>query len=187
MRNLLMFASLLFCFSQVSAGEKAGTELSQQIMLGTPGTTLTLNGSGIRKKFFISIYLASLYLPSVSSDADAILQADQPSRVQMDMLYSKVDRAKLVAGWNDGFAANLSADALVALRPRIERFNGLFGDLVEGDRVQLDYLPGQGTRVSINGEEQGVIPGHDFNRALLSIWLGKSPVTESLKDDLLGR
>ncbi len=186
MRNLWVVVLLLFCFSTLQAEEKAGVALPDRIMLGTPEVALTLNGTGIRKKLFFSVYLASLYLPAETRDAGEILAADQPNRVQMDMLYSKVDRQKLVEAWNDGFSANLTADDLAALRPRIDAFNGIFGDLVEGDRVQFDYLPEQGTRISINGVEQGVIQGHDFNQALLRIWLGDSPVTESLKQDLLG-
>ncbi|MCU7809747.1 MAG: chalcone isomerase family protein, partial [Candidatus Thiodiazotropha sp. (ex Notomyrtea botanica)] len=33
---------------------------------------------------------------------------------------------------------------------------------------------------------RGVIPGHDFNRALMKIWLGSAPVTRGLKKALLG-
>ncbi len=187
MRKLWVVLFLLFSCSTLHAEKKAGVELAEQVTLGTSSVPLALNGAGIRKKFFFSVYLASLYLPAQSRDAKEILAADQPNRVQMDMLYSKVDREKLVEAWNDGFSANLPADTLAALHPRIERFNGMFGDLVEGDRVQFDYLPDQGTQVSINGEDKGLISGHDFNQALLRIWLGESPVTDSLKKDLLGR
>jgi hypothetical protein len=33
---------------------------------------------------------------------------------------------------------------------------------------------------------QGVIPGQDFDAARLKVWLGETPVTAQLKDDLLG-
>jgi len=97
-----------------------------------------------------------------------------------------VDKEKFVEGWNDGFAANHSEEQLVPLKDRVERFNAMFETLHAGDRVLLDYLPAVGTRVTINGSERGVLSGHDFNQALLKIWLGESPVTKSLKRDLLG-
>lgn len=186
MRKLAVIIFLTLFFSLADAREVAGVDLPDEINVEAKGTPLVLNGAGIRKKFFFSIYLASLYLPSSTGDAGVILDADQPNRVQMDMLYSKVEKEKFVEGWNDGFAANHSEQQLAPLKDRVERFNGMFDTLHAGDRVLLDYLPAVGTRVTINGSERGVIPGHDFNQALLKIWLGDSPVTNSLKRDLLG-
>jgi hypothetical protein len=186
MRNLAAIIILTLFFMQAEGREVAGVDLPDRVKLEGDATPLVLNGAGIRKKVFFSIYLASLYLPALSDDADAILEADQPRRLQMDMLYSEVVKQKLVDAWNDGFAANHSKQALAPLSERITRFNELFETLVAGDQVQLDYLPAQGTRVVINGKQRGLIPGQDFNKALLKIWLGESPVTRSLKRDLLG-
>jgi hypothetical protein len=49
-----------------------------------------------------------------------------------------------------------------------------------------DFIPGTGTRVTINGEEKGVIEGADFYAALLDIWLGDEPADDDLKDAMLG-
>lgn len=72
------------------------------------------------------------------------------------------------------------------LWPRASSPFGLFTDVREGDEIILDYTPGQGTRVSIAGKDLGTIDGADFNRALLSIWLGANPVDEDLREALLG-
>lgn len=186
MKKITLCLLLCLCFSLSHALEVAGIDLQEKVVLPGEETPLVLNGAGIRKKFFFKIYLASLYLPQKQSDPRQIVDSDQPKRLQMDMIYSKVDKEKFVEGWNEGFSANQSADDLAALRERLERFNAMFETLVEGDRVVLDYLPGMGTRVTIKGVERGVLPGHDFNRALLQVWLGDSPVTGSLKQDLLG-
>jgi hypothetical protein len=58
--------------------------------------------------------------------------------------------------------------------------------LQEGDLISLDYLPGKGTVVTIKGVEKGVVPGGDFYQALLKVWLGESPISKSLKRQLLG-
>lgn len=55
-----------------------------------------------------------------------------------------------------------------------------------GDIVWFDFLPDQGTRVTIIFEHKGHVLGQDFNAALLSVWLGERPVTESLKREVLG-
>ena len=52
--------------------------------------------------------------------------------------------------------------------------------------IYLDYIPGRGTRVTINGESKGLIAGRDFNNALLDIWLGEEPADKGLKKAMLG-
>ena len=184
-KGLLLLFMLLFA-GGVHALEVAGVDLPDSIELQAGQKPLVLNGAGIRKKFFFKIYVAALYLPQRQSDASKVLDMDGPKRIQMDMLYSKVEREKFIEGWNEGFAANQSEAEMKSLRPRLDRFNGMFETLVEGDRVLLDYLPGEGTRVTIKGQVKGVIEGRDFNRALLAVWLGDSPVTRHLKAALLG-
>jgi len=183
-KAVLVLVLMGFAFGS-QAVEVAGVQLPDEITLADQ-QSLMLNGAGVRKKFFLKVYVASLYLKQRSGDPLQIVATDTPKRVRMDMLYSKVDKKKFVEGWNEGFEANHSAQELRLLRDRIAQFNDMFETLVEGDRVLLDYLPGQGTRVTIKGVEKGVIPGRDFNGALLKIWLGESPVTESLKEALLG-
>ncbi len=165
--------------------ELAGVSIEEQLSLPEAGT-LVLNGAGIRYKFFFKIYVGALYLPQKQSDAVKVLAANSPSRIVMHIVYDEVPRQKLVNAWNEGFENNSSQQVLQQIQPRIDEFNSWFGDLRQGDVVLLDYLPGQGTRVSIKGEVKGVIPGEDFNRALLSVWLGEEPVTEELKDAMLG-
>jgi hypothetical protein len=62
----------------------------------------------------------------------------------------------------------------------------MFSTMHKGDTALLEYIPGKGVVVTVKGEEKGVVPGADFARALLSIWLGSEPVTGSLKKALLG-
>jgi hypothetical protein len=58
----------------------------------------------------------------------------------------------------------------------------------EGDVIALDWVPGTGTRILLNGEPRGKpITGEDFYRALLRIWLGDDPVSKDLKKALLGQ
>ena len=187
MKFLTLLLILLPCYTSSQAAELVGIELPNEVSLADGEAPLTLNGAGIRKKFFFKIYVASLYLKEKRVDPLQIIVADEPKRMQMDMLYSKVDKAKFVEGWNEGFEANQTMEEIAPLRERLKRFNAMFETLVKGDRVQLDYLPGKGTRVSIKGVEKGVIPGHDFNQALLKVWLGATPVTVQLKKALLGQ
>ncbi len=161
-----------------------GVNLPETISL--EGQELVLNGAGVREKFFFDIYVAALYLPARNRDARSILTADQPWRMSMDFLYSEVDREKLDKGWDEGFEANVPREKLAALRERLQTFKNMFSTMRKGDVALMDYMPGKGVRVVINGKEKGVVPGADFARALLSVWIGAKPVTGSVKKALLG-
>ncbi len=72
-------------------------------------------------------------------------------------------------------------------KPRdFKSFNSFLQTVHKGDVILLSYAPKRGTTVIMNGKTVGTIVGKDFNDSLLKIWLGKAPVSENLKDDLLG-
>jgi hypothetical protein len=58
-------------------------------------------------------------------------------------------------------------------------------DAKKNDVVTLDFVDG-GTKVALNGEPRGVIPGEAFNIALIRIWLGDKPAQGDLKKAMLG-
>ena len=156
--------------------------------LTIPGTSqvLQLNGIGYRSKFFIKVYIAALYTENRAVSRDEVQSQMGAKRLLMHFVYDEVAREKLVSAWSEGFADNVAAQDLAGLRERIDQFNAMFPTLRAGDEVVLDYIPDQGTVVTIKGETKGVIPGQDFNRALLDIWLGDEPADSGLKDALLG-
>jgi hypothetical protein len=95
----------------------------------------------------------------------------------------------LLSAFNDGLKKNHAPEQLARLEPQVKQLDGIFTAakaVKKGDVVLLDYLPGAGTRVTVRGEDRGTIPGEDFNRALLRIWLGESPADSALKKAMLG-
>jgi hypothetical protein len=186
MQKIVITCLLMLCVMTTQAREIAGIPLPEEIVREADSAELVLNGAGIRKKFFFNIYLASLYLQQSTSDITTVINVDKPARVQMHILYSEVEGVKFVEGWNNGFSANLSPDELQAVRDRLDQFNAMFETLQEGDLISLDYMPGKGTVVTIKDVEKGVIAGGDFYQALLKVWLGESPISKSLKQELLG-
>lgn len=181
-----MGKSLVCLFLLLFSTPAMGLEIEGISIPETLNSDLLLNGAGIRSKFFFKIYIAELYLEHPATKASAILDTPGRKRMTMHMLYDEVAREKLIDGWNDGFSGNLTAEQLKTLNPEIQQFNDLFIDVHKGEEIILDYTPGQGTAVFIAGQHRGVITGADFNRALLSIWLGKSPINEDLRAALLG-
>jgi hypothetical protein len=175
---------LLLVATTAGAMELAGVSINDKVMTDE-GSELYLNGAGIRAKFFFDIYIAELFLPTPAKTVEEIVGPDVRKRMVMHFLYDKVGRDKLVEAWEEGFSNNNSAEKAAGLRPRIDQFNSYFRDVIKGENVMLDYIPGQGTTVTIAGELRGVVAGKDFNDALLLIWLGDKPVTKKLKEQLL--
>ncbi|HEX2666835.1 MAG TPA: chalcone isomerase family protein [Gammaproteobacteria bacterium] len=177
-----ILVGLAFC-SSAGAATLAGVDVPDTAQVA--GSDLTLNGVGLRKKFFIKIYVGGLYLPQKSADADAIVAAAGPDRVLMHMIYA-VDKGQFADAWHDDFKGN-NKDAYAALHDQVERFIGFFSDSKKDDVITMDYVPGQGTQVSWNGALRGTIPGEDFHKALLKVFLGPNPPTSDLKDGMLGK
>lgn len=174
---------LACCAAPALAREEAGVDVDERAVVD--GVELRLNGAGVRSRFFIKIYVAALYVRRPSQEAATLIGDDGPKRVWMHFLHD-VDAPKLQAAWKEGFASNSDALQVESLGDRIDRFSGLFGDAATGDVAILDYVPGTGTKVSVNGAELGIVEGRDFNEALMRVWLGTSPVDEDLKSGLLG-
>lgn len=164
--------------------EVAGVKLAGSYSLG--GQTLELNGAGIRSKFVVKLYVGALYVATTSSDASSLLTSSGPKSMQMYMLYKHISPGKLAKAWREGFEANLTRDELNSLQSRINQFINAFPSLKEGDVVHMNYIPGRGTEVLINGESEGIVDGDRFFPALMKVWIGKEPVDKALKEGLLG-
>lgn len=182
-------ATLIFVlFLSVPAGarEIADVDVAEKIKQAD-GTELLLNGAGIRKKFFFKIYIAEMYLENKHGEVAALLNDSGGKRLVMHFLYSEVTKEDLVEAWNVGFKDNGTEEQLAELSDQISGFNAMFDTVKSGDVIILDYIPEVGTTVTIRGEQKGVVEGKPFNDLLLSIWFGKEPVDEDLREELLGK
>lgn len=186
MKTLIAAMMLGLCSANATAAELSGVFVEDEIRTAD-GQTLVLNGLGLRERFWVDVYVGSLYLTQKSSDVAEILSRPGPWRVQVDVVYKEVDRKNLIKAWREGFEKNQSAQTLERLKPRIERFYGYFDSNVAAkEQYAFDYRPGQGVTVSRNGKALGTIEGDDFKNALLEIWLGNHPADKKLKKGMLG-
>ena len=183
--TILVVLSIMFS-SSGQAIEFGGRQFPDTVTLPGTDTALQLNGIGYRKKFIIKVYIGALYVENRANSRDEVIAQSGPNRVLMHFVYDEVSGEKLVDAWNDGFESNMTSEQLKALQERINMFNAMFTTVNENDVIMLDYVPGTGTRVTIKGDDKGVIPGEDFNKALLDIWLGDEPADSGLKDAMLG-
>ena len=183
--SLVLMATLsLACDAR--AMNVAGVDVPDTAVLGASKEKAQLNGAGIRKKFsFVKVYVGGLYLQRKTTDISKAISMSGGKRVLMHFL-REVSAAKINSAWEDAFRANLKPAEYNTLKARLKKFKGLFSDMKEGDEILMDYQPGAGTEVRINGRSAGSIEGEDFFRALLLVWLGDVPADKGLKQSMLG-
>lgn len=170
------------------ATELAGTHIDDRTSVA--GNELVLNGAGLRTRFMLKVYTIGLYLPKRSESAVSAITGTGAKRIQITALrdLSAEDFANALI---DGVRKNHGEADLANLQGRLDEFRTtLLGIRAapNGTQVRIDWLPASGTRLSIGNETRGKdIPGEDFFRALLRIWIGDKPVDEDLKNALLGK
>ncbi len=193
MKSKLVWLSALVVMLLCGAAfalEIEGVKVEDKITLGKSGPELVLNGAGVRHRMaFIKVYVGALYLAAKKADADEVLQDPSAKRVSMHVLLDELTAKELIASLNNALAANHIPAELALIESRIQDLNRMMtslGVINKGGVVLIDYLPGVGTRVTVNGEEKITIKGEDFFRALLRIWIGTKPVDGRLRDAMLG-
>jgi len=148
------------------------------------GQTLPLRGTGrLVWMRVVTIYDAALYLPADVPGKDVL--RDVPKRLEL-RYHISIKGEKFGESAVPFLEKNVPREELARLKPRIEQLNGLYRDVKEGDRYALTYAPGKGTALSLNNEPLGTIEGADFAAAYFTIWLGAKPISDTMRDDLIG-
>ena len=171
-----------------SAATLDGQTFEDNLRVGSDD--LKLNGLGIRAVLFFKGYVAGLYLKDKATTMQQVVAAAGAKRLQMRMLLnagpSDFNQA-LVAG----LRVNATQAELAQLKSRIAQLEQTISEIgrtVVGDVINIDYLPGSGTSLTVNGTPKGSpIEGADFYHALLGIFVGNHPVDARLKQGLLGQ
>ncbi len=172
--------------SSSRAMEVSGVKLSDSIDVG--GVPLILNGAGLRTKLMLKIYVIGLYLPSRTTSADAVIAGGSQLRRVRLVLKRALGASTIWDAFDEGIQANNTEAELAALKPKLDEIEKLFtafGDVAEGDAIDIDFTTTGATSVTFKGKPQGSIAGPDLQRALLKIWLGAKPVQQDLKEALL--
>jgi hypothetical protein len=168
--------------------EVANVKYETALDLG--GQKLLLNGAGIRYKFVVKVYTAGLYLTTRAGTTQEVLAAPGAKRIAIQML-REVDGNELGKLFTKGMEANAPRDEFVKSINGVLKLSEVFATrkaLVAGDHFSVDYVPGVGSTLLLNGKPLLAEPikEPEFFSALLRIWLGDKPADDGLKEALLG-
>ncbi len=170
-----------------------GQDFADTLQLG--GVTLQLNGVGA--KVFVmrySAYLAALYLPQKAGTPEAVYAQSGPKRLELRItipMVKDVSTQEFVKAINKGVSRNSTEAEKAAVDERVKQFNAAItevGRVKKGDLLVIDYVPAQGTVLTVNGKVWGKpIEGQDFYTAFLKVFIGDHNSDGKLRSGLLGQ
>jgi len=186
-RASVFFLFLLVILFRFSAPEVASALTVENIAFADSttigGRPVPLrNAALLRYLRIIKVYVAALYLPE-GVRAEEVL-SDVPKRLELSYLVA-IKGPDFHKGAAPVLERNQAPAELARLQGRLDRINAAYKDVTSGDRYSLTYLPGRGTELALNGTPLVVIEGADFAAAYFGIWLGREPIDDKLKRDLL--
>lgn len=159
-------------------------------MLQSGNATLVLNGAGVRYKAIFKVYAAGLYLTRKASTTEAVLSTPGPKRMHIVMLRD-INASELGKLFTRGMEDNAPKEEFsksVAGTLKMSEIFFRIKKLNAGDSFSVDWVPGTGTTIHVNGTPAtDPIKEPEFFSALVKIWLGQSPADANLKDALLGK
>ena len=193
-RLLLSFAAALCVATPtVTPAQTTTTEVDKvkyDNSIQVAGSKLQLNGAGIRYKAIFKVYTAGLYLGNKAATPETVLAAPGAKRMHIVML-REIDANELGRLFTRGMQDNSTREEFSKSIAGTMRMSDIFSSrrkLSVGEHFSVDWIPGSGTTILVNGKPQGEpIKEPEFFAALIRIWLGNSPADAQLKEALLGR
>lgn len=162
----------------------SGVKLDETITV--EGKKLVLNGAGIREKWWIDLYVGSLYLPQKSKNGTEVVNSSETAAIKLDVVSGMISSEKMMGALDEGFEKSTNNN-VAPLKDKIEKFKTFFKDkFKKGDSFTIANVSGTGIVVYKNGTKKGSIEGLDFKKALFGIWLSNNPADKDLKKSMLG-
>ncbi len=185
LKKISLFA-IAFILVSFTSGDMEIGGIIMPDTLKAGDSDLTLNGAGIRTKFFLKLYVGGLYLQNKTTDANKVLSEDKPMAIRLHIISSMITSEKMEDATREGFENSLGKK-MSSLSNEIEAFIDVFkAEINDGDVFNMIYIPGTGTEIYKNDKLSKTIKGLPFKNALFGIWVGKKPAQDSLKEGMMG-
>lgn len=190
--SLVTFSSLTQAEETAHAIETVtvfGQDFPTKLLATTTSPELYLQGASVRKVYgIVNTYVGLLYVGEKKIQADQIVAADITRRMEFHLLSNRVTSRRFVNVIEEGLALNTTREEMEQIEPRVQQLFKLFDyKFMKGTIGWIEWVPEeQVSRVVINGEIKGAVPGKDLSDALLRIWIGDHPVSERFKREVSG-
>ncbi|GHC88921.1 chalcone isomerase [Pseudorhodoferax aquiterrae] len=186
LRGLLAAACAMACLPALPAVDLGEVTLEEAAQVG--GQNLQLNGAGIARRLVFKVYAMGLYLPDRTQRTDAVLATAGARRMTIVPLRDIGGDDFCEAVMRDLSAERFaSAEVRAHLLALADMIGQRPGGLRRGEVLTLDWVPGVGAVVALNGKPLAPpLRNRAVYDALLMVWLGEKPTDPALKAKLLG-
>ncbi|QHF43807.1 hypothetical protein PspS35_08320 [Pseudomonas sp. S35] len=141
---------------------------------------LALKNQAVLTYLWADVYAAALYTPA---DLGAKQAWEQQKAVRLVLYYFRdIDRNDVIK------AATTTLErqqANARLKPELDQLHASFRNIRSGDRYALDFRPGRGLNLEINGQVVFSSRNDALARAYLGIWLAPKGLSDELRGKLL--
>lgn len=158
------------------------------------GQKLVLNGAGVRKRGYFKADVTALYLPEKTTSADAIFKLDGVRRIQLNILrrFTSSTMTRIFLADFKDHATDEEFKRLIGPIGQIGAAYANVKEVVKGDVVNVDWVPGRGWLATHNGRsltdadgKQLVINDKLAYQIYMRMYIGEGAPTE-LRNGLLG-
>ena len=176
--------------ASASATELAGVEIPSAIRAEGQGQVWYLMGTAQVHRSFVPFYGLALHGPTGASGEAQLSQGLTPLQITLVWYASELPKAQVQDHFRKLFEQVTTAETRSRVAPRLEKFIEMLPAAVRGEKVVFYYSPDAGTRVTLSDGTAANFAGIEFNRALISMWLGPqadAEVREGLTGSASGR
>ena len=118
-KHLVTFIIILITSISSAQTTVSGVKLDETITV--EGKKLVLNGAGIREKWWIDLYVGSLYLPKKSTNGTEVVNSTETAAIKLDVVSGMVSSEKMMGALDEGFIKSTNNN-VAPLKDRIEKF-----------------------------------------------------------------
>ncbi len=141
---------------------------------------LALKNQTVFNYLWADVYAAALYAPANLAAKQAWAQHKE---LRLELYYFRdIDRNDVIKAAMTTLERQHSS---ARLKPELEKLHARFRNIRSGDRYALDFRPGRGLNLEINGQVAFSSRDDELAKAYLGIWLAPKGLSDSLRDRLL--
>ncbi len=182
MKNIILLLFTLLCFgTEAAALNVNGMSIEPSAKVGDE--LLQHNGSALRKKFFIKIYLGSLYTFKPVRSSKELFNLHGGKLIRMTFIYSRVTRLNIIGAFAEGIYRN--SPTLSGSAEEKVFYSWFKNDFVEGDVVDLAIDRDGTVSAYHNFIKLGSIHSPKLAKGILQIYFGDVPADKKLKKGML--
>lgn len=174
-----------FCSTAISIVLLAGSAFAQSTFPETrtvEGTTLVLNGTGVREAAFLGfdVYRAGLYLEKPEQTPEGVISSQGKKLLELHFLRN-VDVDEIHEDLEEGFDNHGNRERF---SHELDMLKSYFKqDVKKGDTITFTFT--DELIIERTGASPKELPDSGFSRAVLEIWIGEHAAKPKLKTALL--